>query len=367
MTKKKRVCLSYTFVVPLAFLCLWLTAGIALGADARDKSHGPPPAPVQVAPVAEDTVAEQITLVGTTEAIARSRIAAEVSGLVEEFPAREGDAVKKGQVLVKLRSTGVQLRLKAAKAAREKVLADMGFAEKELARYAALKEANSIATRNYDQIWFEYKSLEQERLRTEAEIDLLKDDIRKKTVVAPFSGFVAEEHTEVGEWLPVGGPVVTMVDLSQVRITVDVPERYVVKITPGSSVRILVSSLTEKPFLGNVSAILPEGDPNARTFSVHVGLPNAGSLVKSGMEARVSFNLGEKKKALLVPKDAVVTTGGNRFVFVLASNRVQPVPVKVIGYYDGNVAVEGPLKPGDLVVVRGNERLQPGQPVEVIK
>jgi multidrug efflux pump subunit AcrA (membrane-fusion protein) len=85
------------------------------------------------------------------------------------------------------------------------------------------------------------------------------------------------------------------------------------------------------------------------------------------MEARVSFNLGTTKKALLVPKDAVVTTGGNRLVFVLSSSMAQPVPVKVIGYYDGNVAVVGSLKPGDLVVVRGNERLRPGQPVEILK
>jgi RND family efflux transporter MFP subunit len=323
--------------------------------------------PVQVAPVTEDTVSEQITLVGTTEAVARSRIATEINGLVEEFPAREGDFVKKGQVLVKLRSTDVQLQLRAAQANREKVLANIGFVEKELTRYAALKETNSIATRNYDQIWFEHKSLEQERMRTEAEIDLLKDDIKKKSVVAPFSGFVAEEHTEVGEWLPVGGSVVTLVDLSRVRITVDVPERYVVKIAPHSPVRILVASLSDQPFLGNVSAILPEGDPNARTFPIHVSLPNAGALVKSGMEARVSFNLGTTMNTLLVPKDAVVTTGGNRLVFVLASSIAQPVPVKVTGYYDGNVAVDGPLKPGDLVVVRGNERLRPGQPVEILK
>ena len=365
--KKKGFGNSCMLFFCMAVFSLWLTIVIAFGADEKVKLQGPPPVPVQVSPVTEEAVSEQITLVGTTEAVARSRIAAEISGLVEKFPAREGDWVKKGQVLVKLRSNDVLFRLEAAQANRKKVLADIGFAEKELTRYAALKEANSIATRNYDQIWFEHKSLEQERVRTEAEIDLLKDDIKKKSVVAPFSGFVAEEHTEVGEWLPVGGPVVTLVDLSRVRITVDVPERYVVKISPGSSVRIQVDSLSEQPFQGNVSAILPEGDPNSRTFPVHVSLPNAGALVKSGMEARVSFNLGKTKKALLVPKDAVVTAGGNRLVYLLASSLAQPVPVKVTGYYDGNVAVEGPLKPGDQVVVRGNERLRPGQPVKVLK
>ena len=86
---------------------------------------------------------------------------------------------------------------------------------------------------------------------------------------------------------------------------------------------------------------------------------------RSGMEARVTFSLGTTRDALLVPKDAIVTAGANRLVFVVASTVAQPVNVQVIGYHDGNVAVEGALKPEDLVVVRGNERLRPGQAVEI--
>jgi multidrug efflux pump subunit AcrA (membrane-fusion protein) len=85
------------------------------------------------------------------------------------------------------------------------------------------------------------------------------------------------------------------------------------------------------------------------------------------MEARTTFNLGTKKNTLLVPKDAIVTAGANRLVFVVGSKVAQPKNVQVSGYYDGHVAVEGALKPGDLVVIRGNERLRPGQPVEILK
>ncbi|MCK4728140.1 MAG: efflux RND transporter periplasmic adaptor subunit [Desulfobacterales bacterium] len=327
----------------------------------------PPAAPVKVAPVVKGTVSEQITLVGNTEAVARSTIAAEVSGLVEDFPVREGDFVKKGEVLVRLKSTDLVLGLKAAVAGREKVRASLLFAEKELARYTRLKDADSIAARKYDETLYQYQSLKQEVLRSEAEIELLEDNIQNKTVVAPFAGFVAKEHTQVGEWLPVGGPVVTLVDLVHIRITVDVPERYVVKLLPGSAVRVKVESLSDETIIGKIAAILPEGDPNARTFPVRVTLPNPGFKIKSGMEVRAAFDLGTKKNALLVPKDAIVTAGTNRLIFVVAGGVAQPVNVRVTGYYDGNVAVEGPLKPGDNVVIRGNERLQPGQPVEVLK
>ncbi len=350
-------------------LCfLFVLASVLHAQDQKGGPQGPPAVPVRVAPVIQEAVSEQITLVGTSEPIATSMVAAEVSGLVEDFPVREGDFVKKGDVLARLKSTDLVLRLKAAEATKEKVRANLRFAEKELGRYTKLKDADSIAARRYDEALYQQQSLEQELLRAQAEIELLQDELEKKTVVAPFAGFVAKEHTQVGEWLPTGGPreVVTLVDLAHIRITVDVPERYAVKLVRQSPVQVLLSSLPDEPFSGKVSAILPEGDPNARTFPVRVIVPNLDLKMRSGMEARVTFNLGTKKEALLVPKDAVVSAGVNQLVFLVASNLVQPVNVQIVGYYDGNVAVEGPLKIGDRVVIRGNERLRPGQPVEVL-
>jgi RND family efflux transporter MFP subunit len=346
---------------------LLLVSSVAHAQDKANKHQVPPAVPVKVAPVVQETVSEQITLVGNTEAIARSTIAAEVSGLVEEFPVREGDFLKKGKVIVRLKSTDLVLHLKAAVAARKKARASLLFAEKELARYTKLKDGDSIAARKYDEALYQYQSLKQEVLRSEAEIELLKDNIQNKTVVAPFAGFVAKEHTEVGEWIEVGGPVVSLVDLAHIRITVDVPERYVAGLSRKSPVRVVVASISDEPFLGKISAILPEGDLDARTFPVRVELVNPGLKIRSGMEARATFNRGSKKNALLVPKDAIVTAGTNRLVYVVTSSVAQPIPVQVIGYYDGNVAVEGRLKPGDRVVIRGNERLMPGQPVEVLK
>jgi multidrug efflux pump subunit AcrA (membrane-fusion protein) len=97
-----------------------------------------------------------------------------------------------------------------------------------------------------------------------------------------------------------------------------------------------------------------------------VRLANPDLKIKGGMEARVTFNLGTEKDALLVPKDAIVTAGTNRLVFLAADQVAQPVMVQVLGYYDGSVAIEGPVNPGDIVVIRGNERLRPGQPVKIL-
>ena len=349
-------------------LLLWSTLLIlcssSLAGD-TGKSKVLSPIPVRVAVVEKKMVSDQISLVGTTEAIAGSTVAAEVSGVVEYYPVKEGDFVKKGELLVRLRSTDSELRLKGAIAAREKIRANLQNAEKELARFSKLKDTDSIAARKYDEALYNHNGILQEFLQSKAEVERLCYEIKQKEVFAPFSGFIIKEHAQVGEWINCGGPVVTLLDLGQIRITVDVPERYAVMLSPQSKVRIIVKSISNNLLLGRIYAVLPQGDQNSRTFPVRINLPNPDLKIKSGMEAMVTFNLPGLESALLIPKDAVVVEGNNRLVFSVTDGKAMPVNIKVIGYYDGNVAVKGDLKPGDQVVIRGNERLSPGQSVLV--
>jgi RND family efflux transporter MFP subunit len=331
------------------------------------KGKGPPPSPVEIAIVKTKTVSTQISLVGTTEAISESTVASEISGLVEYFPIIEGDYVKKGDPLVNLKETESRLRLKGTVAAKKRIQANLQKAEKELKRVSKLKETNSIAEKQYDTAFYTYRALSQELLQNESEIDLLNYEIKQQKVLAPFSGFVAKEHTQIGEWINKGGPVVTLLDLDNVQITVDVPERYSVLLAAQSNVNVFIKSVSNNPFSGKIYSVLPQGNPDSRTFPVRIYLANPDHKIKGGMEAMVTFNLATEIKALLVPKDAVVTAGNNRLVFMVNDGKAISVPVKIIGYYDGDVAVEGNLKPGIQVVIRGNERLRPGQPVVVQK
>lgn len=335
-------------------------------ADDTGKSKVSSPVPVRVAIVEKKMVSSRISLVGTTEAIACSTVAAEVSGVVEYYPVKEGDFVKKGELLVRLRSTDSELRLKGAIAAKEKIRANLQNAEKELARFSKLKDTNSIAARKYDEALYNHNGILQEFLQSKAEVERLCYEIKQKEVFAPFSGFIVKEYAQIGEWINCGGPVVAMLDLGQIRISVDVPERYAVMLSPQSKVSIIVKSISNDPFLGRIYAVLPQGDQNSRTFPVRINLPNPDLKIKDGMEAMVTFNLPEKESALLIPKDAVVVEGNKRLVFSVTEGKAMPVYVKVIGYYNGNTAVKGDLEPGDQVVIRGNERLRPGQSVRIV-
>jgi len=365
-----KVCCRFFFTAVAALFLtilnpIMITGALSGSPGKDDKKPDQQLTPVRVSTVEKKTVSDQISLIGTTEAASESTVASEVSGIVENFPAKEGDFVKKGQLIVKLSAEETALRIKGARAQRDKIRESLLFAEKELGRFTKLKESNSIASNKYDEILYNYNALTQELKRSEAEIDSLLYEQKRKQVFAPISGFVAKEHTEVGEWVNAGGPVVTIVDLGRIKINVDVPERYAVMLSSGSDVKVSIKSLPGRQLAGKVQSVLPSGNPGSRTYPVRIFIPNPGSKIKSGMEAAVLFSLDGGKSALLVQKDAVVPAGDNRMVFTVKDGKAFPVMVKVLGYYDGNAAVEGDLKPGDKVVIRGNERLRPGQPVMV--
>jgi len=334
---------------------------------AQEKGGAPPAVPVRVAPVTQQRVSEQITLIGSTEAASESIVAAEVAGIVEYFPVREGDFVEKGALLARLKATALKLRLKGAEAAIEKIQSDLRLAEKELQRYRRLKKSNSVAEVKYDEAINVQETLSQELIRQQAEVEQLRYDLRQKQVLAPFAGYVAAEHTQLGQWVQAGGPVITLVDLSQVRVTVDVPERYISGLAADAKAAVRIPSLSGESWNGRIRAVLPVGNPAARTIPVQVDLDNPGYRIKGGMEASVTFDLAGERDALLVPKDAVVPAGNDRMVYVVTDGTVAPVKVDVAGYYGGNAAVEGQLSAGMSVVTRGNERLRPGQAVQVVE
>ena len=264
-----------------------------------------------------------------------------------------------------MKSTYLELQLKGLRASRDSIEANRENAEKEMTRLGELRRSKSIAETQYDNALYNHRALSKRLLQSEAEIEQLEYEIRQKNVLAPFAGFVSKEHTQVGQWVPAGGPVATLLDLSRIHVTVDVPERYAVTLSNRSEVSVVINSISNGRIRGTVSAVLPQGDPASRTFPIRIRLDNPRFKIKSGMEALATFNLQEKKKAFLVPKDAVVTAGNDRLVFSVVAGRAAPAGVRILGYYDGEVAVAGGLKPGDTVVVRGNERLRPGQPVTV--
>ena len=339
---------------------------VPLGGIAAEKKQAPSSTPVHTALVREALVSQQVSIISTTEAFRKSTVAAEVSGRVEKLHVQEGDFVKKGTPLVSLGSTDTSLRLKGAVAGSEVIKARLVLAEKELERVRNLKTTNSVAAKQYDEAYFNAQSLIRELERNSAEIERLEFELARKTVRTPFTGFITHEHTQVGQWMPIGGSVVTLVDLSSVLIKADLPEAQAVRLNLNNKAAVIISSLSDRSLAASIEVVMPQGNPISRTFPVRLNLPNPQYTIKSGMEAIATFELGRKIKSTLVPKDAIVPSGIENLVFRIDQGKAFPVSVTISGYYGSEAAVTGELEPGQLVVIRGNERLRPGQPVHGI-
>src|SRR3990170_1338898 len=248
------------------------------------KAQVPPPSPVVIAKVEEQKVQRPITLVGNSEPSKRSLIASEISGLVESFPVKEGDYIKKGDVLAIFETEPLEIRLREAKASKREAQARYELAQKNYQRFQELKNKGIASIQQLQDMESEQKAWSAKTSQLQAQIDRYEYDLDKAT----------------------------------------------------------------------------------RTFPVKIVINNKDHIIKSGMVARVSFLIGEPSLVKLVPKDAIVERNNLKFVIVVNNGTAQPVPVNTGVAYKNLIEIIGPINIGQPVVIRGNERLQPGQPVKVV-
>jgi len=218
-----------------------------------------------------------------------------------------------------------------------------------------------------------------EAAAAEARVELLEDRLKKYTIRAPFEGFVIAKKTEVGAWLTQGDPVAEVIQLDPIDIHVAVPEAYITNVHVGSTVRIRLDASPTTILLGKVWRIVPQADVLSRTFPVIVRLPNprvdGAHLLKAGMLSHVFLATGREQPVLMVPKDALVLQSDSTSVVVVDDEssdgppQARIVPVELGTANDAMIQVTdrtGYLRADQFVVVRGNERLRPGQPLNVV-
>ena len=336
-----------------------------LGAVQPNQSgDGIPASPVRYTKAVRHPVRRTIVLPGLVASRIESLVASEVEGLVVELAAREGTAVRKGQTIVRLRSDQLELRLAAAEADLREAEARWTLAENNLTRSRELFESQVLSKGQLDDSQSEFNAWQGRAERLKAEVASIKLDVERSTIRAPFARVVVAERCAVGEWIDRGAPVAELISLSDLEIRVDVPERYFGTIQSGSETTVEFESLPGYELSGKVSAVVPRANPQAHTFPVKVGISNKDGKVGAGMLAKITFSAGASHQATVVPKDAVITRGDRRFVYVLSEDStVSQVPVETGVGAGAWVEIQSDLKPGAKVVTRGNERLQPGQKV----
>lgn len=343
-----------------SLLCLLILQGPAM---AQQPKNGPPPALVEVARVQSGQLSPTALFVGTVTFPEISDVAAEVSGRVTTVAFDAGDQVKKGRALVRLDDALLTKEIGAVAASRDQARTEERKARLDSERYRKLLEQKAVSPQEHENFLYQQKALAEKVKSLSAQLDALEVQLEKKTVHAPFSGIILERRVDPGEWVDAGTPIATLGRNDQVDIRVNVPEEITALLHKGDKIRFETSAGTAE---GALYAVIPQGDLKTRTFPVKIRARNDLNLLH-GMEARIYLPAGPVQHSFIVPRDALISQAGKTTVFLIEDGSARPLPVEVTSYQGQRAGVQGDgLSDGALVVVKGNERLQPGQTVQIL-
>ncbi len=332
-----------------------LAAGVAL-AQAADQ---PPPAPVTVAPVTKGSVASTVTATGTVVSRNDARLAAEVAGRLD-WVAEPGTRVNKGAQLARIDARGLELQLRENDAQIARLTANAELLNTQLARLNALP-AGIASKSQIDEAAARLSMARHEVEQARATRDSTRHLIDRAVIRAPFPGHVAERIRQLGEFVGAGAEVLRLTDTGNVEVVARSPVAEAGHLAVGQVVT--VRGVTQQAE-SKIRAVVPVGDERSRMMEVRISMPGAGWPI--GSAVRVDLPAAQQAAGLLVPRDAVIVRADGAHVYRVGKGDVAERIVVRVGNGDSRrVEITGALAAGDRVVVRGGERLRPGQPVTI--
>ncbi len=333
---------------------------------------------VRVQKVQLQNVADEWEAPGSVIAVSTAQVAARTMGTVLQVAVREGDTVKRGQVLAQLDEREMVSRRSAAQAGAQGATAGVAQATKVLAaaqaqadvlkktydRYAYLKEQKSVSPQEFDEITAKQQAaqanLEQAKAglrqaeagasQAELEAQAAQDVASYARLVAPFEGRVIRRSVEPGSLVSPGMPLFVVEDTSRYQLEATLPAEALATVKKNVPARVQLDGMAEKPLLGKVAEIEAGADPASHTLKARVDLPKETG-VQSGMFGRAYFARGEKP-ALVVPSDVLVIRGQLHGIYVVDDAGLMHWRVVTLGKSIGNqVELLSGLNDGDVVVV----------------
>jgi len=330
--------------------------------------------------VVEEDLSQTTPVIGQLVARQVGPVAARVSGPVESVQVQVGDRVEKGDVLVVIASDRLQSESDRNLALVDQKQAMVAIAEAELEklrqerqRIDDLRQSSAFSQKRRDDVVQDVAMKQGSLANRTAELAQAVEqlnraniDLRDAVVRAPYAGVVTAKSTEVGAYVGVGSPVVTLVNQETLEIEAQVPTNRLGGLQPGAELQIALDDGTRHKAV--VRAVVPEENPLTRTRAVRL-TPILGDVLKQPalyQSVIVDVPIGGGGKVVTVHKDAVTRDEGRPLVFVINGGRVERRDV-VLGESVGQrfTVVTG-LRAGERVVVRGNEQLSSGDAVRIV-
>lgn len=344
----------------LVFSAVIAGSSTALFAQGQGGAAKPPAVLVQVEQAGEMMMAPEVLMPGTIVSVNDSLIAAQIAGRVN-WVAREGTQVSQGDVIARLDDRDFQFQVNSAKSQVTRLEARVAFLKTQLSRFQKLAATNNTTASRLDEA--ENNLLVTAQDLNQARIALMQAELAldRTTVRAPFPGRVVERLAQVGEYRGPGQQLVRLVDTTHLEATVQAPVKLSPYIRSGQNVSITVN---DKQYEAKVRATIPVGDDISRTMEVRVDIPAGDWVVGSAIQVSVPSN--QPEKVVAVNRDALILRVDGTYIFRIdEDNKAERLKVRTGGTSGSKVAILGGLSEGDQVIIRGGERLRPGQAVRL--
>jgi len=280
-------------------------------------------------------------------------VKAEVPGRVIEALVKEGQMVKKGQVLMKLDDRDYRTRL-------ARIEANHKLAKLNYERTKTLVKKKIAATTKLDEIEAQLKDLTAQR--NEATVAL-----SRTSITTPLSSLLNDISAKMGDYVGVGDPVAQILEIDTVKVTVGVPESDVAAIFDLNEADIIIEALGKRRVKGDKIFLSRKPRTLSRLFNLELSVPNPDGHILPGMFARVELVKHVYENAVALPLYAIITQEDERFVYIEKEGRVKKRRVTLGTLIGWEVHITSGLKAGERVVVVGHRLLDDGQAVEVIK
>lgn len=339
-------------VMVLGMLYAWRTTR-AGGAE----HYAMPPMPVSTIRAEPRGVAEELQAVGNLQAVREVLLAPDTSGRVTAIHFDAGQSVKEGTVLVQLYDAPEQADRAAAAAKAD-------FAQAQLRRSQELAPTGAEPR----------ELLEQRKAQAAQDVAAVRQldaRIQQKAIRAPFSGQLGIRRINPGQYLNAGDVIATLTQLDPLYVNFTLPQQDLPKLTPGALVHVTVDAAPGQVFNAKISTIEPRIDGETRNVAVQALLSNADRLLKSGMYATARLALPATTDAIVLPLTAIQTSASGDSVVLVQDvdsqgiGKAVAVPVVTGRRLGEEVLVTQGVKPGDIVVMAGQNRLPPGATVKI--
>jgi len=368
--------------VGLAFIVL---VGIGFGLrymrQETPVAQGSDVMPVEVAVVKTGSVKNTVKITGTVAARSEVNVVPKISGRIQSVTADVGDRVRAGQLLVKLDDTELQAALQTAEAAVEVARAGARAADANLAdakhnleRMQQLYADGAISQQQLEQAQLRYDQAaagvsDAQVRQAEAAVESTRVQLDNTVIVSPIDGVVAARFADPGEMASPAQPLLTVVDIAEVDVVVNVPESDINILAVGQSVPVQVAAAgtTEENqrFTGKITSLAPAADSKSKLFPVKISIPNPKNRLKPGMFAEVQLTIAERNNVVRVPVDVLQEKEGHKIVYVLEKDKARERKVDIGLAGVDYVEIKSGLNPGEKIIVVGQEFLVDGTKVSV--